>query len=63
MSIDKTGQRNIRVVVKPVAETPIPFEIGLTGEAVSALSVSYSTREDGRSRSCNFIDFYCPGRP
>jgi putative heme-binding domain-containing protein len=59
-TIEKDGRRVIRVALKAVADSPMPFEVILpTGNAPS-LSVSYHTNEDPRPRALQLIRFLVP---
>ncbi len=59
-STDK-GARVLRVTLKPVADSPVPFEVVVpTGRGVPELDVSYFTREDPRPRALPLHRFLLP---
>jgi len=58
---DKEGRRVVRVTVKPVADSPVPFEVTLpTDDGPPGLSVSYHTNEDSRPRALPLHRFVLP---
>jgi putative heme-binding domain-containing protein len=58
---DKEGRRVVQVAIRPIADSPVPFEITLpTGGEIPELSVSYFTNEDARPRALPLHRFLLP---